>query len=61
REEARMMLGSVQPAVESEIGTESLAVHDALYVPESKAEEAKAKMKEVYRREYGIAPQIDCE
>jgi hypothetical protein len=61
REEARMMLGNVQPAVESEIGTESLAVHDALYVPESKAREAKAKMKEVYREEYGIAPQIDCE
>jgi hypothetical protein len=61
REEARMMLGSVQPAVESEIGTESLAVHDALYVPESKAQEAKAEMKEVYREEYDIAPQIDCE
>jgi len=61
REEAKMMLGEVQPAVESNIGTETLAVHDALYVPESKAEEAKAKMKEAYREEYGTAPQIDCE
>ena len=61
REEARMMLGEVQPAVEREIGTETLAVHDALYVPESKAEEAKATMKEVYREECGIAPQISYE
>jgi len=61
REEARMMLGEVQPAVEREIGTETLAVHDALYVPESKAHRAKATMKEVYREEYGIVPQIDCE
>jgi hypothetical protein len=58
REEARMMLGEVQPAVEAAIGTETLAVHDALYVPESKAQEAKAEMKEAYREEYGIAPQI---
>ena len=61
REEARMMLGEVQPAVEREIGTETLAVHDALYVPEGEAQEAKATMKEVYREEYGIVPQIDCE
>ena len=61
REEARMMLGEVQPAVEREIGTETLAVHDALYVPESKAQEAKATMKEVYREGYEMAPQIDCE
>lgn len=58
REEARMMLGEVQPAVEDAVGSETLAVHDALYVPESKAEKAKATMKEVYREEYGIAPQI---
>lgn len=61
REEARMMLGEVQPAVEREIGTETLAVHDALYVPETKAHRAKATMKEVYREEYGIAPQISYE
>jgi hypothetical protein len=60
REEAKMMLGEVQPAVEAEVGTETLAVHDALYVPESKAQEAKTTMKEVYRDEYGIAPKIDC-
>jgi len=61
REEARMMLGKVQPAVEAKVGTETLAVHDALYVPESKAQEARAMMKEIYREKYGIAPQIDCE
>lgn len=60
REEASMMLGEVQPAVEDEVGTETLAVHDALYVPASKAQEAKAEMKEVYREEYGITPQIGC-
>ena len=46
---------------ENEIGTETLAVHDALYVPEGEAQEAKATMKEVYREEYGIVPQIGCE
>lgn len=46
---------------ENEIGTETLAVHDALYVPESEAQEAKATMKEVYREGYEMAPQIDCE
>lgn len=58
REEARMVLGEVQPAVEKTIGTETLAVHDALYVPESKAQDAKAAMKEVYREEYVVAPKI---
>jgi len=58
REEARMMLGEVQPAVEREISAETLAVHDALYVPESKEEEAKQEMKATYRKEYGVAPQL---
>jgi hypothetical protein len=58
REEARMMLGEVQPAVEKTIDTETLAVHDALYVPESKAQDARVAMKEVYREEYGVAPKI---
>lgn len=61
REEARMMLGSIQPAVEDSIESETLAVHDALYVPESKAEKAKEEMKATYRKEYGVAPQITLE
>lgn len=59
REEAHMMLDKVQPVVENDIGMQTLSCHDALYVPESKAEEAKEKMKEVYREEYGIAPEIE--
>ena len=61
REEARMMLENIQPAVEDSIESETLAVHDALYVPESKAEKAKEEMKETYKEEYGVAPQITLE
>ncbi len=61
REEARMMLENIQPSVEQEIQSETLAVHDALYVPQSKAREAKKEMKRTYKEEYGVSPQITCE
>lgn len=61
REEARMMLENIQPSVEQEIQNETLAVHDALYVPEGEAEKAKEEMKRAYKEEYGVAPQITCE
>ena len=60
-EEARMMLGKVQPEVEDRLGTTALTCHDALYVPASKAKDAKRVMKEVYNDEYGVAPDIAVE
>ena len=61
REEARMMLENIQPAVENSIESETLAVHDALYVPEGEAGKAKEEMKRTYKEEYEMAPQITCE